>query len=102
LSRGQSNQGKLKLAQRDVSYNTVGCITTIISALLRVEVQKRKFFVKTSTIRGISPPGRAGGRGKSKNKGRAGDEASNFPTIKTACTGKLKFLFVQNYYHTLA
>jgi hypothetical protein len=51
---------------------------TLISALLRVEVQKRKFFVKTSTIRGISPPGRAGGRGKSKNKGRAGDEASNF------------------------
>jgi hypothetical protein len=51
----------------------------LISALLRVEVQKRKFFVKTSTIRG--PPGRAGGRGKSKNKGRAGDEASNFLNV---------------------
>jgi hypothetical protein len=40
----------------------------LISALLRVEVRKRKFFVKTSKIRGISPPGRAGGRGKSKKQ----------------------------------
>jgi hypothetical protein len=33
--------------------------------------RKECFFVKTSKIRGISPPGRAGGRGK-KQKQRAG------------------------------